>query len=612
MADLQKPQLSPLEFLLQQGLSAPFADYQDYLAADADACRRVLEIAANGGSPLRSDEKTAQRTAFVQAQTKLQLETARAERRRNRAEVAAAPKEFAIAQQQFAIAQQGFAQITSVALSGSHTGNRSQDPPPVAPQGSNSAPSLPVTGSRTPSPPPVARRGSKSAPSLLIKGSRTPTSSPVAPRGSSSGSRSPTSSPVAPRGSNSGSRSPSSSPVAPRGALRGEPALKRQRSATDIDGFEATEDTMLLEIIEGFQAAQASSSLPYFNILLGGAPEELETYAPIFKNRLELEKPSCPLGNFLVEIQQHLAGLPKRGQRDLLTMVSEIYPRRGADGVVEAALLKRYLPATASADNDDLREFIALLHTLEPLPFGELLLQGSERTSDVWVWSPFYKLLLLEPRICVYYGEIHADSTRLERRQFDPKAAGRAEDWIITAEDGGCGTRGKDIGIGDSLGSLDLCHEKAIEKILKSGRSARDMALRNPATPILWLIQSHKWCVVYTVWAKSSEAVIAEYVGHCRSPISASNLALGVAKCANLFMKARTVIRNALQQIDTVAPRGVRKNERKPEPSQPTHLPPQDFKVRPDRRQSCLVLGFGKRRSRTDRRRRRNLARAKT
>ncbi|KAJ3170359.1 hypothetical protein HDU88_008987 [Geranomyces variabilis] len=324
-----------------------------------------------------------------------------------------------------------------------------------------------------------------------------------------------------------------SSPI----AARGTPKNDEFDDANDQDAVDITDEAddveELREIIRGFQNGKVSGSLPFYNILLAGAPAEVEAY--------------------LVDIQVHLGRLPSRSQRELLTMSNEIYPRRGADGLVAAAVQKGYLPAAASSDDEDLRVFLQILNDLEPLPVGELLLQGSERTLDIWVWRPFYKLFLCEAGICVYFGEVQSDSTKFARRENDPKATGRAEDWIIAAEDGGCGARGKEIGIGDSLGALDFAHQGAIEKILKSGRSARDVAFRNQNTPILWLIQNHKWCVVYVVWARSRDVVVAEYVGHCRNPISSQNFPLGVAKGVELFLKARQVIRHALHQITSVA-----------------------------------------------------------
>ncbi|KAJ3169573.1 hypothetical protein HDU88_000764 [Geranomyces variabilis] len=171
--------------------------------------------------------------------------------------------------------------------------------------------------------------------------------------------------------------------------------------------------------------------------------------------------------------------------------------------------------------------------------------------------------------VCVFYGEVQADATMFARRKQVANAKARSEDWLIVAT-GGCGRRGQDVGVGDSLGDLDFTNEEAV-KIIKSARSARDMAILNRDTPIVWLVHSHKHALLFVVWTQSSESVIAECVGHCRNPLAAKNVVLAVADCADLFMKARQIIRNALSQIHTQtrAPRGPFIDEKK----KPKELP---------------------------------------
>ncbi|KAJ3175342.1 hypothetical protein HDU87_006292 [Geranomyces variabilis] len=53
------------------------------------------------------------------------------------------------------------------------------------------------------------------------------------------------------------------------------------------------------------------------------------------KNRVVLSGSGYPFGNHLVSLQDHLRKLPVKGQRDFLSLVADMYPRRGADGVVE-------------------------------------------------------------------------------------------------------------------------------------------------------------------------------------------------------------------------------------------------------------------------------------
>ncbi|KAI8593115.1 hypothetical protein BDZ88DRAFT_436242 [Geranomyces variabilis] len=135
--------------------------------------------------------------------------------------------------------------------------------------------------------------------------------------------------------------------------------------------------------------------------------------------------------------------------------------------------------------------------------------------------------------VCVFYGEVQADATMFARRKQVANAKGRSEDWLIVAT-GGCGRRGQELGVGESLGDLDFTNEEAVKEIIKSARSARDMAILNRDTPIVWLVHSHKHALLFVVWAQSSESVVAECVGHCRNPLAAKNVVLGVADCADL------------------------------------------------------------------------------
>ncbi|KAJ3147347.1 hypothetical protein HDU89_005698 [Geranomyces variabilis] len=298
--------------------------------------------------------------------------------------------------------------------------------------------------------------------------------------------------------------------------------------ANDQDAVDITDEAddveELREIIRGFQNGKVSGSLPFYNFLLAGAPAEVEAYAPIFKNRVHLNGPCCPYGSYLVDIQVHLGRLPSRSQRELLTMSNEIYPRRGADGLVAAAVQEGYQPAAASSDDEDLRVFLQILNNLEPLPVGELLPQGSERTLDFGSGGRFINFSFAKPGSASTSARSKATQPSLQ----DAKTIRKPQ---VAQRTGSSRQRTADAAL--------------VEK--RSGLATRS------ATPILWLIQNHKWCVVYVVWARSRDVVVAEYVGHCRNPISSQNLPLGVAKGVELFLKARQVIRHALHQITSVA-----------------------------------------------------------
>ncbi|KAJ3185047.1 hypothetical protein HDU87_002613 [Geranomyces variabilis] len=381
-----------------------------------------------------------------------------------------------------------------------------------------------------------------------------------------------------------------SSSLAPRGPLSAPPnapaglSTPQPQPTTQVDVVSQSEDSSDSEaseagtVIQQFHRTGARLSLPYYNILLAGVPENIENYAPIFRNRLIFESPESLYECSLAATCEHLRALAPRGQRELLTLVNERHARQGSVGVIMAACEQDLLPANAGAQAE-VHEYIGLLAALEHLPFGDLLVQGSERTDDIWVWQPFYKLLMID-NVCVHYGEIQADATMLARRNHTAYAEVRSEDWLVVVADEG-GPRGQGLGVGDSLGDLDFTSDEAVQKIIKSARSARDMALRNRNMPIVWLLHSHRDVLLFVVWARTTnDSVIAEFIGHCRNPVAVKNVALGVANCADLLMKARQIIRNALRQVQNhkLAPRGL---DKRPEKELPILATPKSVRPAP-------------------------------
>ncbi|KAJ3168129.1 hypothetical protein HDU87_001210 [Geranomyces variabilis] len=111
-----------------------------------------------------------------------------------------------------------------------------------------------------------------------------------------------------------------------------------------------------------------------------------------------------------------------------------------------------------------------------------------------------------------------------------------------------------DLGIGDSMGRLEFESDSGRDKICKSARSVRDYALAVPGDigerpPVLWIVQNHKNCIIFTVTALSETLVGAEYFGHCAMPLQDTNLLVTAATAVQLFLRAQSVLKSTIAAV---------------------------------------------------------------
>ncbi|KAJ3170642.1 hypothetical protein HDU88_008544 [Geranomyces variabilis] len=311
----------------------------------------------------------------------------------------------------------------------------------------------------------------------------------------------------------------------------------------------------IMKIIERYQDTGRSESLPFHCIVVTGVPSAVSSSAPIFKNHVTLRENVAPMGTSMpadniAPLLQHLSGLSTWKANALMTLVREECALNGQNSVIRKGRADLLLPWGCDAE---MHEFIRVLEEMARRPGPRLLMQGSERTSDMWIWRSLWELLFLPDQgVTIFYGEVQAEATARARG-----SVGRSEDWIITASES-IGRRGLDIGVGDSLGNLEFGSSGARAKICKSGRSARDMALALPrrsfgdSAGVLWVIQSQKHCIIFVVRRRTSTTVLAEYLGHCVNPLlgASSNMPHEVAKAVSLFLRARAVVRHAVGILD--------------------------------------------------------------
>ncbi|KAJ3169375.1 hypothetical protein HDU87_000650 [Geranomyces variabilis] len=163
-------------------------------------------------------------------------------------------------------------------------------------------------------------------------------------------------------------------------------------------------------------------SLPY-----RGLPSSLKS--AIFANKFRTPRqPASAHAAF-----EALARMEPLAHSRLVMLVQEHCKDGGVSAVIRHAKAEKLLASCTWTNL--LRETIDIVRTIAKRPVAQLLVQGTERTSDMWIWREFYDLLFLaEIGITVYFGELQAESTKLARQQHNPLAVGRNEDWVITLE----------------------------------------------------------------------------------------------------------------------------------------------------------------------------------
>ncbi|KAJ3162020.1 hypothetical protein HDU86_005718 [Geranomyces michiganensis] len=230
--------------------------------------------------------------------------------------------------------------------------------------------------------------------------------------------------------------------------------LKRARGDDELRALE--------DIVTSYQQQRRTRSLPYHCVLVGGMPSSFKS--TIFTNKFRAPRQPASVDAAI----EALATMERSAYSRLVVLVQEHCKDGGVSAVIHCAKAEKLLPGGACTNL--LRETIDILRTISKRPVAQLLMQGTERTSDMWIWREFYDLLFLaEIGITIYFGELQAKSTKLARQQHNPAAVGRNEDWVITLEsETSIGKRGVDIGIGDSLGEHEFDSETGREKICKS------------------------------------------------------------------------------------------------------------------------------------------------
>ncbi|KAJ3181530.1 hypothetical protein HDU87_001140 [Geranomyces variabilis] len=280
-----------------------------------------------------------------------------------------------------------------------------------------------------------------------------------------------------------------------------------------------TDDVLrdLEDIVDSYQQQERTRSLTCHCVLVSGGPSSRKS--AIFANKFRAPRQPAAADAAI----EALSRMGAHAQSRLVMLVQQYCKDGGVSSVIHHAKAEELL--AASARTNLLRETIDILRTIAKRPAARLLVEGTERTRDMW---------------------------------HNPSAVGRNEDWVITlASETSIGKRGVDIGIGDSLGDHEFDSEKGREKICKSARSARDMALAMPGPigrrpAILWIVQNHKYCIIFAVTALSSDLVAAKYLGHCHQPLLTPNLPLGVATATDLFLRAQTVLKDTVAALSIV------------------------------------------------------------
>ncbi|KAJ3189262.1 hypothetical protein HDU85_002890 [Gaertneriomyces sp. JEL0708] len=266
----------------------------------------------------------------------------------------------------------------------------------------------------------------------------------------------------------------------------------------------------LRSIVAQYQELRKIDSLPYHGVLLSGIPRK--DRAGIFSNN-HVECPPLSLQEDSPAMAT-LQALSPAAQEQLLQIIKRLLVRKGVEGIAAVAKAEGVLPQDFDDTAEDFERFALLANEMQKCQWSgsKLLMQGTERTSDIWIWRPFYGLIFMPKQgVTVYYGEVQTEASM-------NGAADRNVDWLVKAEFVGTsvGRHGTELGVGDSLGSLGFHTAEGRQKICKSARSARDMALALPhgqgnLPAVLWILQNHELCIVFRVRVVEANIVVAEY-----------------------------------------------------------------------------------------------------
>ncbi|KAI8591425.1 hypothetical protein BDZ88DRAFT_52591 [Geranomyces variabilis] len=66
---------------------------------------------------------------------------------------------------------------------------------------------------------------------------------------------------------------------------------------------------------------------------------------------------------------------------------------------------------------------------------------------------------------------------------------------------------------------------------------------------VLWVIQNHRFCVMFAVRRANDETVHAEFIGNCQNPLTTKTLLGGTIDALNLFLKAKDLIVGTVQEL---------------------------------------------------------------
>ncbi|KAJ3186380.1 hypothetical protein HDU85_007820 [Gaertneriomyces sp. JEL0708] len=157
-------------------------------------------------------------------------------------------------------------------------------------------------------------------------------------------------------------------------------------------------------VVMSYQGANRFQSLPHHCILVTGVPMKVASTTGVFKNHVKKASPTAvTLTESVASMVHILRSLSRQDQDTLTELIGRHFMCRGVNGVVEMA--RDFLPANLDTRTEEFAALVKIVHEVfrRRPSFEKLLIQGSERTMDMWVWRDFYdELFDMESGVIIY------------------------------------------------------------------------------------------------------------------------------------------------------------------------------------------------------------------